>query len=133
LAEPPPIPTGDAFIRSYFSEDLVSSETKQPPPPFDPDPELIDHLEGNAHSLRGYRRKAKELRRAAQSPSRSIFEMGKGVPILPPNAYRTHLPLPPEPVSVPIRLDPSTVRAIAVQVQELLEATVRENPDHPWL
>ena len=32
------------------------------PPPFDPDPELIAHLEGNARSLRGYRRKAEELR-----------------------------------------------------------------------
>jgi len=32
------------------------------PPPFDPDPELIAHLEGSARSLRGYRRKAEELR-----------------------------------------------------------------------
>jgi hypothetical protein len=31
------------------------------PPPFDPDPELIAHLEGNARSLRGYRRKAEEM------------------------------------------------------------------------
>jgi len=52
-------------------------------------------------------------------------------PLLPPNAYRTHLPLPPEPVSAPISLDPSTVRAIAEQVRELLEKIVRESPDHP--
>jgi hypothetical protein len=33
-----------------------------PPPPFDPDPELIAHLEGNKRSLRGYRREAERLR-----------------------------------------------------------------------
>jgi hypothetical protein len=32
------------------------------PPPFDPDPELIAHLEGNASSLRGYRQEAERLR-----------------------------------------------------------------------
>jgi hypothetical protein len=28
VPEPAPMPTGDAFIESYFSEDLVSSETR---------------------------------------------------------------------------------------------------------
>lgn len=32
------------------------------PPSFDPDPSLIDHLEGNARSLRGYRQEAEKLR-----------------------------------------------------------------------
>jgi predicted secreted protein len=42
------------------------------PPPFDPDLDLIAHLEGNAHSLRGYRRKAEELReRPDESTGRS--------------------------------------------------------------
>lgn len=34
-------------------------------PPFDPDPELIAHAEGNRRSLRGYRRKAEEMRVSA--------------------------------------------------------------------
>lgn len=31
-------------------------------PPFDPDPELIDHLEGNARVRRAYRQAAERLR-----------------------------------------------------------------------
>jgi hypothetical protein len=37
------------------------------PPPIDPDPELIAHLEGNTRSLRGYRREAEKLRDEARS------------------------------------------------------------------
>lgn len=36
------------------------------PPPFDPDPELIAHLEGNSRSLKGYRLKAEALRDEAR-------------------------------------------------------------------
>ena len=32
-----------------------------------------------------------------------------------------------------VNLDPATVRAVAEQVQKLLEDIVRESPDHPWL
>jgi len=35
-------------------------------PPFDPDPELIDHLEGNRRSLKGYRSLAERLRMEAR-------------------------------------------------------------------
>lgn len=65
---------------------------QEPPPPFDPDPELIAHLEGNTRSLRGYRRKAEELRAGALAPI--------------------------------VDIDPSTVRAIAEQIQKLLEDIV---------
>jgi len=46
----------------------VSSEQadRPAPPPFDPDPELIAHLEGNEFALKGYRRKAQELRDEAR-------------------------------------------------------------------
>lgn len=44
--------------RGYPSGDTPASEL---PPPFDPDPELIDHLEGNQRSLRGYRREAEKM------------------------------------------------------------------------
>jgi hypothetical protein len=119
------------------------------PPPFDPDPELIAHLEGNRRSLRGYRRKAEELRESAprlypSTDGHLTTERGSsdhigcpcarceppvGVPILPPNAYRTHLPLLP--VDGVVDIDPATVRAIAMQVRELLEDIVQESPDHP--
>jgi hypothetical protein len=39
------------------------------PPAFDPDPELIAHLEGNAASLRGYREEAERLRDEARDAS----------------------------------------------------------------
>jgi hypothetical protein len=39
------------------------------PPAFDPDPELIAHLEGNASSLRGYRQEAERLRDEARESS----------------------------------------------------------------
>jgi hypothetical protein len=39
-----------------------------PPPPFNPDPDLIAHLEGNKRSLRGYRREAERLRDEARPP-----------------------------------------------------------------
>jgi hypothetical protein len=42
-----------------------------PPPPFEPDPELIDHLEGNRSSRQRYRDKAKELRDEASHTSRT--------------------------------------------------------------
>lgn len=46
--------------------DALEAEQCSPPaPPFDPDPELIDHAEGNRRSLRGYRRKAEDMRAAA--------------------------------------------------------------------
>lgn len=49
-----------------MTEHATSGDTpppEQPPvPPFDPDPELIDHLEGNARSRRGYRDEAQRLR-----------------------------------------------------------------------
>jgi hypothetical protein len=46
------------------------------PPPFDPDPELIAHLEGNARSLRGYRREAERLRDEARKPGQETSEHG---------------------------------------------------------
>jgi hypothetical protein len=36
------------------------------PPPFDPDPELIDHLEGSEFWLKAYRRDAEKAHREAQ-------------------------------------------------------------------
>lgn len=37
------------------------------PPPLDPDSSLIDHLEGNAWSRRGYRQEAEKLRTESQA------------------------------------------------------------------
>jgi hypothetical protein len=50
-----------------MSEHAAITETPEPPAPpsFDPDAKLIAHLEGNALTLRAYRRKAEELRREA--------------------------------------------------------------------
>jgi hypothetical protein len=45
---------------------VTETPAQQAPPPFDPDPELIAHLEGNALELRGYRKDAERLRREAQ-------------------------------------------------------------------
>lgn len=42
------------------------------PPPFAPDPELIDHLEGNDRAIGRYRKRAEQMRAAArdrQSPT----------------------------------------------------------------
>lgn len=40
------------------------------PPALDPDPALIDHLEGNGWSLRGYRHEAERLRGEHREPAR---------------------------------------------------------------
>ncbi len=40
------------------------------PPPFEPDPDLIDHLEGNEQMIQRYRHRAEEMRREAQEASR---------------------------------------------------------------
>lgn len=49
-----------------MSEQARTAVTPEPdhaaPPPFDPDPSLIDHLEGNAWSRRGYLQEAEKLR-----------------------------------------------------------------------
>ena len=45
---------------------VTESPDRKAPPPLDPDPELIAHLEGNRRALRSYRDKAEELRDAAQ-------------------------------------------------------------------
>jgi hypothetical protein len=37
------------------------------PPPFDPDPELVDHLEGNTSERRRYRDEIEALRKASQT------------------------------------------------------------------
>jgi hypothetical protein len=51
-----------------MSQSRAPSQTPAPPappPPFEPDPELIDHLEGNRFSRRRYQDKARELQEAA--------------------------------------------------------------------
>ncbi len=52
-----------------MSESRAASQSPTPPAPpsFDPDPELIDHLEGNRFFRHLYREKAEALRAAAQS------------------------------------------------------------------
>jgi hypothetical protein len=51
-----------------MSEHAAVTKTldREAPPPLDPDPELIAHLEGNPLALRGYRHEAEELRDAAR-------------------------------------------------------------------
>jgi len=51
-------------MREASAEAGVEASEPSPPPPFDPDPELIGHLEGNRFALRGYRREAEALRKA---------------------------------------------------------------------
>jgi hypothetical protein len=51
---------------------LEVSESQAPsqapaPPPFDPDPELVDHLEGNASERRRYRDEIEALRKTSQT------------------------------------------------------------------
>jgi uncharacterized protein involved in outer membrane biogenesis len=55
-----------------MSESRPPSHTQTPPtpPPLEPDPELIDHLEGNRSSRQRYRNKAKEMRDEASPASR---------------------------------------------------------------
>jgi hypothetical protein len=52
-----------------MSEGRATAQSPSPPfpPLFEPDPELIDHLEGNRFFLRLYRKKAEVLRAMAQS------------------------------------------------------------------
>lgn len=38
----------------------------RPAPPFQPDPALIDHLEGNERVRRGYRKEAEKMRAEAR-------------------------------------------------------------------
>jgi uncharacterized protein involved in outer membrane biogenesis len=45
----------------------VPQAVSPPPPPFDPDPALIDHLEGNRLARRSYQRFALKLRDKARS------------------------------------------------------------------
>jgi hypothetical protein len=54
-----------------MSERRAPSQAPTPPtpPPFEPDPELIDHLEGNRSSQQRYRDRAKELRDKASRAS----------------------------------------------------------------
>jgi hypothetical protein len=54
-----------------MSESSAPSQAPIPPtpPPFEPDPELIDHLEGNRSSRQRYRDRAKELRDKASRTS----------------------------------------------------------------
>jgi hypothetical protein len=47
------------------------AEQSEAPPPFQPDPELIDHLEGNRRAIKRYRRAAEKQRDDAQE-SRSL-------------------------------------------------------------
>ena len=47
-----------------MSESTAASQAPAPPA-FDPDPELIDHLEGNASERRRYRAEVEALREAA--------------------------------------------------------------------
>jgi hypothetical protein len=47
-------------------EVAAAPEQATPPPPFDPDPDLIGHLEGNRRAIKGYRRAAEKLRDEAQ-------------------------------------------------------------------
>lgn len=42
------------------------------PPPFDPDPELIDHLEGNERAIRRYRKRAEQMRTDGMENARRI-------------------------------------------------------------
>lgn len=45
----------------------ITTPTEQPtPPPFEPDPELIGHAEGNTLEERLYRRAAEKMRRDAR-------------------------------------------------------------------
>jgi hypothetical protein len=45
----------------------LTTTTEQPtPPPFEPDPELIGHMEGNRFEERLYRRAAEKMRQEAQ-------------------------------------------------------------------
>lgn len=46
--------------------EVVQAPEQASPPPFDPDPDLIDHLEGNKRATKGYRRKAEDLRDEAR-------------------------------------------------------------------
>jgi hypothetical protein len=56
-----------------MSDKAAVPETPQQPaaPPFDPDPELSDHLEGNHRERDAYQNEAKELRREAQESTTS--------------------------------------------------------------
>lgn len=59
-----------------MSEQAGAAVAPQPdqtaPPPFDPDPALIDHLEGNTWSRRGYRHEAEELRTESSRHDASV-------------------------------------------------------------
>lgn len=52
-----------------MSESTAASQAPAPPAPpaFDPDPELVDHLEGNASERRRYRAEVEALRDASQT------------------------------------------------------------------
>ena len=51
-----------------MSEETAASQVPAPPPPpFDPDPELVDHLEGNASERRRYRAEIEALRETSQT------------------------------------------------------------------
>jgi hypothetical protein len=54
-----------------MSEGTAASQVPAPPvpPPFDPDPELVDHLEGNASERRRYRAEIEALREATPTES----------------------------------------------------------------
>jgi hypothetical protein len=45
---------------------VTDAPDREAPPPLEPDPKLIAHLEGNALALRGYRHEAEALRDAAR-------------------------------------------------------------------
>jgi hypothetical protein len=49
-----------------MSESQAPSQVPAPPP-FDPDPELVDHLEGNASERRRYRDEIEALRKTSQT------------------------------------------------------------------
>ena len=52
---------------SEATTEVTEAPDQAAPPPFDPDPALIGHLEGNKWALRGYRREAQALREEAQA------------------------------------------------------------------
>ncbi len=55
-----------------MTDAATTSKTPQAdaPPPFEPDPNLIDHLEGNERTIQRYRHRAEEMRKEAHEASR---------------------------------------------------------------
>jgi hypothetical protein len=49
---------------------VTPARPDRPAPPFQPDPSLIDHLEGNERARRAYRKEAEKMRARARDEHR---------------------------------------------------------------